>query len=78
VKRLIDDDEVESLRRKVGAPADWLWGWCENDCGEVAFYPPDVEKTAAETGTPLVLVCSASCASQQIEKYGGLYAEDLP
>lgn len=58
---------IEHARGVKNIPADWAYAMCMNDCGEVVFYP-ETARAEAEVRGPIVVVCSAKCAREKMDK----------
>jgi hypothetical protein len=53
---------IEESRRRLNIPADHEYQMCDNDCGELVWFPPGTKEAAANRPMPMPIVCSAACA----------------
>lgn len=51
---------IETARALKNVDPGWPYAMCSNACGELVFYPPE--------GAGAIIVCSATCAHDYLEK----------
>lgn len=56
----------ETPARPEEVPADWVLVLCQNECGDMVWVPPFTEDLSVQAS--MMLVCSAKCAIEMVDK----------
>lgn len=59
--------DIEASRKRLSIPDGYQWSECEAECGDVAWHPPMDVLVLQAAGKPILLVCSAACATAALK-----------